>query len=187
VQKYFPRIVLMLGNVVVGMTILGPAGMLTELATGLGVGTGLLVTYGAVVLCIGSPLMAWLTTRIDRRLLLVVTLAVLAIGQGASALTSNYSVILLLRVIMLAIGALYTPQAATTVALIVPDRERPSAIAFVFLGWSIAIAGGLPLVTFVASRHCCLRRCRRDLGERRSHREALWPSRKTNASCSFCS
>jgi MFS transporter, DHA1 family, inner membrane transport protein len=78
----------MLGNVVVGMTILGPAGMLTELATGLGVGihdTGLLVTYGAVVLCIGSPLMAWLTTRIDRRVLLVVTLAVLAIGQGASA------------------------------------------------------------------------------------------------------
>jgi MFS transporter, DHA1 family, inner membrane transport protein len=154
VQKHFPRIVLMLGNVVVGMTILGPAGMLAELATGLGVGihdTGLLVTYGAVVLCIGSPVMAWLTTRIDRRLLLVVTLAVLAIGQGASALTSNYSVILLLRVIMLAIGALYTPQAATTVALIVPDRERPSAIAFVFLGWSIAIAGGLPLVTFVAT------------------------------------
>jgi MFS transporter, DHA1 family, inner membrane transport protein len=154
VQKYFPRIVLMLGNVVVGMTILGPAGMLAELATGLGVGihdTGLLVTYGAVVLCIGSPVMAWLTTRIDRRVLLVVTLAVLAIGQGASALTSDYSVILLLRIIMLAIGALYTPQAATTVALIVPDRERPSAIAFVFLGWSIAIAGGLPLVTFVAT------------------------------------
>ena len=153
-QKYFPRIVLMLGNVVVGMTILGPAGMLAELATGLGVGihdTGLLVTYGAVVLCIGSPVMAWLTTRIDRRVLLVVTLAVLAVGQGASALTSNYSVILLLRVLMLAIGALYTPQAATTVALIVPDRERPSAIAFVFLGWSIAIAGGLPLVTFVAT------------------------------------
>jgi MFS transporter, DHA1 family, inner membrane transport protein len=52
---------------------------------------------------------------------------------------------------MLPIGALYTPQAATTVALIVPDRERPSAIAFVFLGWSIAIAGGLPLVTIVAT------------------------------------
>src|SRR5262245_13821035 len=116
----------MLGNVAVGMAILGPAGMLAELATGLGVGihdTGLLVTYGAVVLCIGSPVMAWLTTRIDRRVLLVVTLAVLAILQGLSALTSSYSVILLLRVIMLAIGALYTPQAATTVALIVPDRR----------------------------------------------------------------
>src|SRR5215470_14031466 len=89
VHKSFCRIVLMLGNVVIGMTILAPAGMLSELAAGLGVGvhdTGLLVTYGAVMLCIGSPVMAWLTTRIDRRLLLVTTLAILAIGQATSAL-----------------------------------------------------------------------------------------------------
>ena len=46
--------------------------------------TGLLVTYGAVVLCIGSPVMAWLMTRIDRRALLVATLAILAAGQAAS-------------------------------------------------------------------------------------------------------
>ena len=152
-KKSLSRIVLMLGNVVIGMTILGPAGMLAELANGLGVGihdTGLLVTYGAVVLCIGSPVMAWLTTRIDRRILLVTTLTILAVGQAASALIPNYYVILLLRLLMLAIGAVYTPQAAAIVSLIVPEKERPSAIAFVFLGWSLAIAGGLPLVTFVA-------------------------------------
>jgi predicted MFS family arabinose efflux permease len=154
VRNYFSRIVLMLGNVVTGLSILGPAGMLADLARGLHVGihdTGLLVTYGAIVLCIGSPVMAWLTTRVDRRVLLVATLAILAAGQAASALTSNYYVILLLRIGMLAIGAIYTPQAAATVALIVHDRERPSAIAFVFLGWSIAIAGGLPLVTLIAT------------------------------------
>ena len=154
VQRFFSRIVLMLGNVVIGLTILGPAGMLAELATDLHVGihdTGLLVTYGAVVLCVGSPVMAWLTTRIDRRVLLVTTLAILAAGQAASALASNYTVILFLRLVMLAIGAVYTPQAAATVALIVPDRERPSAIAFVFLGWALAIAGGLPLVTFITT------------------------------------
>ncbi len=153
-RKYFSRIVLMLGNVVTGLSILGPAGMLADLADGLHVGihdTGLLVTYGAVVLCIGSPIMAWLTTRMDRRALLVATLAILAVGQAASALTSNYFVILLLRIGMLAIGAIYTPQAAATVALIAPGHERPSAIAFVFLGWSIAIAGGLPLVTLIAT------------------------------------
>jgi len=66
VKKIFPRTVLMLGNIAVGLSILGPAGMLAELAQGLNVGiydTGLLVTYGAIVLCIGSPVMAWLTTR----------------------------------------------------------------------------------------------------------------------------
>jgi len=154
VRKYFSRIVLMLGNVVTGLSILGPAGMLADLARGVHVGihdTGLLVTYGAVVLCIGSPIMAWLTTRVDRRALLVATLVILAAGQAASALTSNYYVILLLRIGMLTIGAIYTPQAAATVALIVHDRERPSAIAFVFLGWSVAIAGGLPLVTLITT------------------------------------
>ena len=147
--RYFSRIVLMLGNVVTGLTILGPAGMLAELAEGLHVGihdTGLLVTYGAVVLFIGSPVMAWLTTRIDRRVLLVATLAIMAAGEAASALAPNYNLNLSLRLVVLAFAAIYTPQAAATVALIVTDRERPSAIAFVFLGWSVAIAGGLPLV-----------------------------------------
>jgi DHA1 family inner membrane transport protein len=153
-HRYFPRIVLMLGNVVTGLTILGPAGMLAELADGLHVGihdTGLLVTYGAVVLFIGSPVMAWLTTRIDRRALLVATLTIMAAGEAASALAPDYGVNLALRLVVLAIAAIYTPQAAATVALIVNDRERASAIAFVFVGWSIAIAGGLPLVTLIAT------------------------------------
>ena len=153
-KQFFPRLALMLGNIVTGLSILGPAGMLAELAEGLQVGirdAGLLVTYGAVVVCVGSPVMAWLTTRFDRRLLLGGTLAVVALGQAASALAPNYAVILTLRLAMLVFAALYTPQAAATVALIVPERQRPSAIAFVFLGWSLAIAGGLPLVTLLAT------------------------------------
>ncbi len=143
----------MLGNVVVGLAVLGPAGMLAPLAHGLNVGireAGMLVTYGAVVLCIGSPLIAWLTTRFDRRWLLVTTLALVAVFQAASALAPNYATVLALRLAMVAAAAIYTPQAAATVALIVPERERASAIAFVFVGWSVAIAGGLPLITFVA-------------------------------------
>lgn len=153
-KQFFPRLALLLGNIVTGVSILGPAGMLPQLADGLHVSirdAGLLVTYGAVVVCICSPLMAWLTTRLDRRLLLSVTLAVMAVGQAVSALAADYAVILVVRLIMLVFAALYTPQAAATVALIAPERERPSAIAFVFLGWSLAIAGGLPLVTLLAS------------------------------------
>ncbi len=144
----------MLGNFATGVSILAPAGMLTVLADGLGVGirdTGLLVTFGAVILCFGSPIVAWLTTRIDRRLLLAGTLAVLVAGQAASALAPNYASVLALRLAMLAVAAIYTPQAASTVAMIVPQDRRSSAIAFVFLGWSLAIAGGLPMIAFVAA------------------------------------
>lgn len=147
---------LMLGNLVTGCSVLAPAGMLPELASGLDVSihaAGLLITFGAITLCIGSPLTAWLTSRIERRTLLTTTLAVLALGNLASALAPDYTSLLVIRLVMLAVGALYTPQAAGTAALIVPAERRGSTIAYVFLGWSLAAAVGLPLITFIASRY----------------------------------
>jgi predicted MFS family arabinose efflux permease len=112
-----------------------------------------LITFGAVVLCIGSPLTAWLTSRIERRSLLTSTLVVLALGNIASAFAPDYATLLFIRLIMLGIGALYTPQAAGTAALIVSPEKRGGTIAYVFLGWSLAAAVGLPLITFTASRY----------------------------------
>jgi DHA1 family inner membrane transport protein len=106
-----------------------------------------------MVLCIGSPLTAWLTSRIERRTLLTVTLAVMTLGNAASAFAPDYTTLLVLRLVMLAIGALYTPQAAGTAALIVPAEKRGGTIAYVFLGWSLAAAVGLPLIAFMASHY----------------------------------
>jgi predicted MFS family arabinose efflux permease len=154
--RRFAPTALMLGNLVTGTSVLAPAGMLPELAAGLDVSihtAGLLITFGALTLCVGSPLTAWLTSRIDRRRLLAATLAVFGIGNVASAFAPDYASLLVIRLVMLAIGALYTPQAAGTAALIVPAKRRGSTIAYVFLGWSLAAAAGLPLVTFVGSHH----------------------------------
>src|SRR5947208_5377725 len=105
------------------------------------------------MLCIGSPVTAWLTSRIDRRTLLTTTLAVMALTNLASAFAPDYASLLITRLIMLAIGALYTPQAAGTAALMVPPERRGSTIAYIFLGWSLAAAVGLPLITLIASRY----------------------------------
>lgn len=152
----FAPTALMLGNAVTGCAVLAPAGMLPELSAGLDVSirtAGLLITFGAVTLCIGSPLTAWLTSRIERRSLLSATLALLAAGNLASAVAPDYASLLVIRLAMLAVGALYTPQAAGTAALIVPAEKRGGTIAYVFLGWSLAAAIGLPLITFIASRY----------------------------------
>jgi predicted MFS family arabinose efflux permease len=154
--RRFAPTALMLGNVVTGCAVLAPAGMLTELSQGLDVSirtAGLLITFGAIVLCVGSPVTAWLTSRIERRRLLVVTLAVLAVTNVASAFAPDYASLLGLRLAMLAIGVIYTPQAAGTAAMIVPETRRGSTIAYVFLGWSLAAAVGLPLITLVAHRY----------------------------------
>ena len=155
-MKSFAPTALMLGNIVTGCSVLAPAGMLGELSSGLDISirtAGLLITFGAIVLCIGSPVSAWLTSRIERRTLLTVTLAVLAFTNFASAFAPDYASLLVIRLVMLAVGALYTPQAAGTAGLIVPEQKRGSTIAYIFLGWSLAAAVGLPLITFIASRY----------------------------------
>jgi DHA1 family inner membrane transport protein len=155
-HRRFAPTALMFGNLVTGCSVLAPAGMLIELSSDLGVtvhAAGLLITFGAMVLCIGSPLTAWLTSWIERRTLLTSTLAVLALGNIASAFAPDYASLLIIRLIMLGIGALYTPQAAGTAALIVSPEKRGGTIAYVFLGWSLAAAIGLPLITFMASRY----------------------------------
>lgn len=152
----FAPTALMLGNLVTGCSVMAPAGMLPELSNGLGVSihaAGLLITFGAVTLCIGSPLTAWLTSRIERRKLLTAALSVLALGNLASAFAPDYASLLVIRLVMLGVGALYTPQAAGTAALIVPAERRGSTIAYIFLGWSLAAAIGLPLITLIASRY----------------------------------
>ena len=144
----------MFGNLITGCSVLAPAGMLIELSSDLGITVhtaGLLITFGAVILCVASPLTAWLTSWIERRTLLTATLAVLALGNLASAFAPDYTSLLIIRVIMLGIGALYTPQAAGTAALIVSPEKRGGTIAYVFLGWSLAAAVGLPLVTFITN------------------------------------
>jgi MFS transporter, DHA1 family, inner membrane transport protein len=156
VVRRFAPTALMLGNIVTGCSVLAPAGMLAELSSGLGVtirDAGLLITFGAIMLCVGSPVTAWLTSRIERRSLLTATLAVLAVTNLASAFAPDYASLLAVRLVMLAVGALYTPQAAGTAALIVPPEKRGSTIAFIFLGWSLAAAIGLPLIALVAHRY----------------------------------
>jgi predicted MFS family arabinose efflux permease len=154
--RRFAPTALMLGNIVTGCSVLAPAGMLKELSEGLDVSVttaGLLITFGAIVLCVGSPLTAWLTSRIERRHLLAATLAILALTNFASAFAPDYRSLLAIRLLMLAVGVLYTPQAAGTAALIVPEKKRGSTIAYIFLGWSLAAAVGLPLIAFIASRY----------------------------------
>src|SRR5262245_56919644 len=110
-------IALMLGNVVTALSIIGPAGMLADLAAGLSVSirdVGLLVTYGAVVLCFGWPLMAWAVSAAPRRPLMAIVMAFVSVGLLATAFAPDYASVMALRILMLMVGAVFTPMAAST-------------------------------------------------------------------------
>ena len=152
----FTPTVLLFGNFVIGTSIVAPGGMLAELSSDLAVSiraAGLLVTFGAAALCIFSPLSAWLTGRMDRRALLVGIVLIVGLGNLLSAFASCYAVLMAVRLLMMAVAAPYTPQAAGVVGLIEAPERRGGTIAYIFLGWSLAMAVGLPLVTMIASSY----------------------------------
>lgn len=146
---------LMLGNLVIATGFLMPAGMLHLIAEALAVSVpraGALMWGGGITLAIGAPLMAWLASAVDRRRLLLAALLLYAVGHALSAATSRYEVLLPVRLLTLIGAAIYTPQAAATVGLLLPPHRRAAGITFVFLGWSIASAVGMPLASWVGAR-----------------------------------
>jgi DHA1 family inner membrane transport protein len=143
---------LMLGNVVIGAGVLAPAAMINALTAGLSVGPpaiGALIGWGALVLGIGAPTLALATGRTPRRTLLAACLAVYAFGHVLSALAPDYTSLIVTRLVMISAAAVYTPQAASTVALIVPAERRSASVAFVFMGWPLATAVASPALSII--------------------------------------
>src|SRR5690606_34699034 len=128
------------GNFAIGTGVMIVPGMLGDLAHGLDVSVptaGQLITLAAFVTCVGAPLSAALTSRIDRRALLVGALALYAAGHSACALVPGYASLAAFRALTVVSAAIFTPQAAATIALLVPPAERSKAVSAIFVGWSI--------------------------------------------------
>ncbi|WP_319588326.1 MFS transporter [uncultured Desulfobulbus sp.] len=145
---------LMAGNFVIGTGVLAPAGLISDLSQAFDVDAatvGTLIAYGGALLCIEAPLLAFLSNRMNRRRLLVGALLLYAIGHFCSSLVADFHALLVIRLIMITAVAVFTPQAASALPLFIPPERRAHAITFIFLGWSLAAAIGIPLVNLTGS------------------------------------
>jgi len=146
--------VLSFGNLVVGTGTLIIAGIIGEMATDLATSAaaiGQLMTGYGLAVCFGAPLLASLTSGVDRRPLLAGALLLFAAGHLLTALAPGYGSVLVLRVITGFGAAIFTPQAAAAAGLLVPPEQRGRAIALVFLGFSIATVLGMPLGAYLGA------------------------------------
>jgi MFS transporter, DHA1 family, inner membrane transport protein len=144
---------LLFGNFVIGTGVLLPAGMLTVLATDLNVSVpaaGTMMLVSGVVVALGAPIAAALTTSIDRRLLLIGSLVFYTICHLASAAVSSFALLLVLRGFLAIPAAIFTPQAAATVGALLPPQRRSAAITTIFIGWSLASVAGVPLGGYIS-------------------------------------
>jgi predicted MFS family arabinose efflux permease len=60
-------------------------------------------------------------------------------------LMPSFGSLLVVRILTVVAPAIFTPQAAACVGLLVAPEQRGRAITFVFLGWSVASVLGLPI------------------------------------------
>lgn len=148
-----PLWALMTGNFVIGTGVMVVPGTLNDISRSLQVSipqAGQLITAGAIVMGIGAPLFAMLVAGWDRRRLLALSMLWYALFMGLCALAPSYGTLLPLRVLAVIPPAIFTPQAAASVGLLVPAHQRGRAITFVFLGWSVASVLGMPLASWIS-------------------------------------
>jgi predicted MFS family arabinose efflux permease len=143
---------LLFGNFVIGTGVMVVPGTLNELSESLQVSVssaGQLISSGAFMMAVAAPLVAALAAGWDRRRLLALSLLWFGLLHAACALIDTLAGLLPLRVLSLVAPAIFTPQAAASVGLLVPLEQRGRAITFIFLGWSVASVVGMPIASFI--------------------------------------
>lgn len=136
----------------VEMVIAGLLGMIsTDLHVSLGV-AGQLISVYSFIFAIGGPILSALTSKIERRKLLASAMLIFFIGNILSILSTNFTLLLLSRVILAASCSLIVVISLTIAANIVAPELRGRAIGIIFSGIIASLVLGVPFGTLIASR-----------------------------------
>lgn len=129
-----------------------PPSVLTPLASDLGVSLGAAgqaVTATAVVGAFAALLVPVVTSRWDRRLVLLSLLLLLGVSNLMTAAAVNLPMLLAARVVLgVSLGGFWSMAAATTMRL-VPMPVLPRAMSIVFTGVTVATVSAAPVGAYV--------------------------------------
>ncbi len=129
-----------------------PPSVLTPLASDLGVSLGAAgqaVTATAVVGAFAALLVPVVTSRWDRRLVLLGLLLLLGVSNLMTAAAVNLPMLLAARVVLgVSLGGFWSMAAATTMRL-VPMPVLPRAMSIVFTGVTVATVSAAPVGAYV--------------------------------------
>ncbi len=140
-------LLLSLGTFALGIDAYIMAGLLPRIAIGFDVslsGAGQTVSVFTLCYAISAPLFGALTAGKPARLVLAAALIIFTLANALSAVTTDFSLLLLTRAAA-GIGAgLYTPTALSTAASFVSHARRGRALGIVVGGLAMGTAVGVP-------------------------------------------
>ncbi|NML49461.1 MFS transporter [Streptomyces sp. R302] len=136
----------------IGTTEFVMMGLLPNVAGDLGTTVptaGHLVSAYALGVVVGAPLLTALGSRLPRKRMLLLLMALFTVGNLASALAPGYGWLLAGRVLAgLPHGAFFGVGAVVAARLVRPDRQA-RAVATMFLGLTVANILGVPAATLL--------------------------------------
>ncbi|WP_431220417.1 MFS transporter [Leifsonia xyli] len=143
-------IVLALALFVVGTNAFVIAGLLPQVAAGLGAtatDVSWSITSYSLVVAVAAPAVSILLPRVPRAALMAAGLGVFALGTAVSALAPDLTLFIAGRTFSGLGGAALVPTATAAAASLAKPEKRGQALAIVGAGFTLATAVGSPLGT----------------------------------------
>jgi MFS transporter, DHA1 family, inner membrane transport protein len=146
-------VVLACAAFVVGTAEFIVVGVLDVVSRDLGISIGIaghLVTAYALGISIGAPIVMAVTTKLDRRLLLIGIVGVFAAATFVAVVASDLDVLLVVRFVSGTTHGLFVGVASVVAVTVVPPANQGRAMSMVFGGIAVATVLGVPLGTLIA-------------------------------------
>ncbi|MDQ2634535.1 MAG: MFS transporter [Pseudomonadota bacterium] len=149
-----PLIALFVAAFAFGTTEFVIAGVLPQVAAGLGVSVpnaGYLVSGYALGIAIGGPLLTIATAGLSRRTLLIGVTIAFTLGQAACALAPDFFSMLLLRIAIAVAHGAYFGVAMVVAVGLVREEQRGMAVALILAGLTVSGIVGVPIGTAIGN------------------------------------
>ncbi|MEY9978184.1 MFS transporter [Lysinibacillus sp. RC79] len=144
--------VLALATFVAGTVELVIAGIINMIAEDLHVSVGAvgqLVSIFSLVFAFGAPVLIALTSKIERRKLLLIAMLTFLGANILSIFSPNFTTLLIARIILAASCSIVVVTSVTMAANTVATELRGRAIGLIFMGLSASLVLGVPLGTII--------------------------------------
>ena len=135
-------------------TEMGVIGLLPSIADQFNVSVskaGWLVSLFALAIAISGPIMPLVFSGMNRKKVMLFVLGVFVLGNVVSVFTSNFTLLLITRIILGFFHPIYCSLAFTVASSSVSKEEAPKAVSKVFIGVSAGMVAGVPIASFIDS------------------------------------
>lgn len=113
---------------------------------------GWTVSAFAFVVAIAGPIMPLLFSGVNRKKVMLLALSIFVISNIISMITTNFTVILIARIIPAIFHPIYVSMAFSVAASSVPKEKAPKAVSRIFIGVSAGMVLGVPVTSLIAGQ-----------------------------------